>query len=320
VLEALSDTMRAENVAFLATLLCVWIAAFGAFRIPAQSPRLFSALALFGLTWGLLLLYYLPGPPQQEILAAFSGFTLVYVGVLLTREGRERRDPRGEPELGWGDRLPLYLLRPTVGGFGVYLLVHRVFHAESGWGTLAVALWGTLLTVVGYGAIWFGLASLYADHPSLRRVRIGMGLLLTLYSGCEVAYAAWYAGRCWPVYRRYLLAQNRRDAPDFEARLPFRPQSDWPEADRWRALQASPDWPGLAGALELTVQPHLPEMPAALKYAFSALKLIFTVTFLTLIWRRPGPASDAEADGPRPAPAPASGGKPLAPATQRRLG
>src|SRR4051812_31558708 len=87
----LLDADHAETAAFAATLLCVWITVFCAFRVPAKSPRLFLAVPLFGLNWGVLPLYYTPGPPQNEILAAISGFLLLYVGVLLLREAAERR-------------------------------------------------------------------------------------------------------------------------------------------------------------------------------------------------------------------------------------
>src|SRR5438874_1512122 len=79
------------TIAFSATLLCVWLSAEGALRLPRKTPRLFMATALFALNWAILLLYYLPGPPQDELLSTFSGFLLVYVGVLLIREARSRR-------------------------------------------------------------------------------------------------------------------------------------------------------------------------------------------------------------------------------------
>src|SRR5438045_9257054 len=74
---------NAETVAFAATLLCVWITAEVALRLPRKTPRLFMATALFALNWAILLMYYLPGPPQDELFSTFSGFLLVYTGVLL---------------------------------------------------------------------------------------------------------------------------------------------------------------------------------------------------------------------------------------------
>jgi hypothetical protein len=66
---------NAETIVFAATLLCVWLTAEGALRLPRKTPRLFMAAALFALNWAILLLYYLPEPPQDELLSTFSGMS-----------------------------------------------------------------------------------------------------------------------------------------------------------------------------------------------------------------------------------------------------
>lgn len=284
----------AETVALAATLLCVWACAFGAFRVPRETPRLFMALALFGLNWGFLLLYYLPGPPQNEILAAFSGFTLVYVGVLLLREAREGCGGARKGEIGWADRLPLLLFRPTVGGFGVYLIARRIFHAEVGYGTLALAMWGTLLTVLGYVTIGTGLTALFAGTRHVRKVGAWLGVLLAVYSLCEISYSVWYARDYWPRYHRYLKLETARGTPDLERPLPFEVRSSWPEPEEWKALQTRPDWPKLRPLLALKVEPQLPEMPVWLEYAFSGLKLLLTGAVLLLLSLRPSVARNAD--------------------------
>jgi hypothetical protein len=283
VAQFLADAKNADTIAFTASLLCVWGAAFAAFRVPRKSPRLFLALALFGLNWAILLLYYLPGPPQNEILASLSGFTLIYAGVLLFREARRGSEQRAD----WLEKLPLFLFRTTVTGFGLYLVARRLLHLEYGYGTLALALWGTLLTILGYLAIWAGLATFYAKTPAGPRVRRALGSLLAVYALCEVGYAAWYARDYWPPYHRYLTLEARASSPDFERPLPFEPRHDWPDQRRWETLRERPDWPQLRPLLALKVAPRLPAMPAALKYALSLLKVVFTAAFFVLIWRRP---------------------------------
>src|ERR687885_598127 len=106
LLHLLGGLGHVETIAFAATLLCVWMAAEGALRLPNRTPRIATAAMLFALNWALLLLFYLPGPPQNEILSAFAGFLLVNTGVLLLREARE-----GRAVAGWLDTLPLRLLR-----------------------------------------------------------------------------------------------------------------------------------------------------------------------------------------------------------------
>lgn len=276
----------AKTAAFAAALLCVWMVVFGVGRIPRKTPRLVLALALFGLHWGLLLLYYTPGPPQNEILTSFSGFLLIYIGILLLRENRWLRHG-SEEEVGWVDKLPLALFRATIGGFGMYLIVRRQFHVEYGYSTLALALWGTLLTILGYLAVWAGVVAVYGGSRSVRTVAAGLGLLLAIYSGFEIGYSAWYAQDYWPPYHRYLSMGAQRGTPNPEQLLPFQPQPNWPNYTRWRALQDRPDWPEFQRILRLKVEPELPAVPLVLEYGFAVLKLLLTITFLILIGRRP---------------------------------
>src|SRR5262245_30747385 len=117
-LHALLALRHADTFAFAATLLCVWISAQAAVRAPRRSPRLLTSLALFAFNWAILLLYYLPGPPPDEMLSAFSGFALIYAGLLLLREARAREPQPGQRQVSWIDTVPLHLLRVTVTGFG----------------------------------------------------------------------------------------------------------------------------------------------------------------------------------------------------------
>src|SRR5579884_20207 len=278
---------NAETFAFAATLLCVWVSAQLVVMLPNKTPRIFTAVALFGLNWAILLLYYLPGPPQNEILAAFSGYVLVYVGILLLREVRESQSPAETHSLTWLDTLPVHLFRITVGGFGLYLVVQRLFRIQYGYGTLAVAVWATLLTILGYTAVWLGTTILYRGSGASRKVALWLGLLLAAYSACEIAYCVWYARDYWPPYHRFLALETSPKTPDFETLLPFAPQPDWPDYAQWTALRTRPDWPRLRGLLGLQVTPNLPDMWLWLKYAFSLLKVLFTGAFLVLMWRRP---------------------------------
>ena len=302
-LQYLASPETSKTAAFAAALLCVWLVVFGAGRIPRKTSRLFLAVALFGLHWGLLLLYYIPGPPQNEILTSFSGFLLIYIGILLLRENRWLRSG-SEVEVSWPDKLPLTLFRATIGGFGTYLIIRRQFHIEYGFSTLALALWGTLLTVLGYLSVWVGVAALYRGSPSSRRVGAGLGLLLAIYSGWEVGYSVWYARDYWPPYHRFLSIGMHRGSPDPERLHPFEPQPSWPDYARWQALRNRPDWPALDGVLRLKVEPELPEVPLALEYGFAVLKVLFAVTFLALLYRRPimqnelEPAIDADGINP----------------------
>src|SRR5689334_22741299 len=143
------NPQHAETVAFAATLFCVGMTAWIAVRLPKKQPRVITAVALFALNWALLLLYYLPGPPQNEILSTVSGFALIYAGLLLLWEGQEGEGRASATHGGWLEKLPLHLFRITVIGFGTYLVAKRAFRLEYGYGTLALAVWGTILTILG---------------------------------------------------------------------------------------------------------------------------------------------------------------------------
>jgi hypothetical protein len=289
LLTFIHDQKNAETIAFAATLLCLWIAAHSAQRVHKERSRTFTALALLALNWGILLLYYLPGPPQNEILSAFSGFVLVYIGALLHREAIARDRPRdGDPPLVWLDTVPLLLLRATVMGYGVYLIAQRLFHIEYGISTLALSLWGTLLTTFGYAALWIGLVYLHQHRPDLHRLSAWLGLFFLVYALVEVGYSVWYGREYWPAYGRYLTLQSRQGAPDFETPLPFYPQPDWPHAVAWARLADHSE------ALKLKVEPNVPEPWLWLTYALSALKLALTGVVLVLVMKPPSDRGNGE--------------------------
>lgn len=288
-----ANAENGETVAFAATLFCVWLSAFWAFRIPRQTPRMFLALVMVAMNWCLLVLYYLPGPPQDEILSGYSGLLLVYAGILLYREGAH---PQEQPSdaVDWKDKVPLFMLRATVGALGIHLISLRLLHRDQGFGTLAQALWGTALAIVGYVALWKGVDALYRSSPARGRVRALFGLLLLAYSFCEVSYALWYLQGPWPVYQRYAALQTRPGSPDFQQPLPFAPQPGWPEAERWRGLPPQRGWPA-ERLLSLKAEPRLVKEPLWLAYAFAALKVLLTSALMGLLWYRPVPQETAEA-------------------------
>ncbi len=282
----LSQPEHAQTAAFAATTVCVWASAFWCSQVARDSPRLLVALVLFALNWALLLLYYLPGAPQNEILSAYSGFVLVYVGILVLREAGGREDS-GASGRHWRNRVPLLLFRSTVGGLGIHLIALRLFHRDQGYGTLALAWWGTVLSIFGYAVIWFGVRALFSGSRRRTAVAVGLGALLAGYSGCELCYAVWYTRDAWPPYARYAAMRTGSNPPDADRELPFEPRPDWPDHARWAALRSRPDWPGLKARLGLRVEPHQPEMPVWLEYAFAALKLCLTGAFLYLVGSRP---------------------------------
>lgn len=283
----LNNDHHAETIAFATTLACVAASGQAALKVPHRTARIFGALALFTLNWAILSLFYLPGPPQNEALAAFSGYLLIHVGVMLVRAHVDQTGDEARERATWVDALPLQLLRSTVVGFGGYVLLRWILHKEYGFGTLALALWGSALTIMGYVSLWVGIAYLYRGAAGRRAITAWMAALLFVYSGCEVAYGYWYTREYWPVYSGFLRMETAPGAPPFAARLPVHPEADWPAAAQWAALSRSRNWPRIAAHLDLRIEPDLPDMWIWLKYAYSVLKLALTAAVIWLVWRRP---------------------------------
>jgi hypothetical protein len=290
LLITLASPEVARNSALVATLACVWLAAHFAQKVQKEHPRAFTALSLMALNWAVLLLYYLPGAPETEILSSISGFVLIVVGGLLYREAVQEDPNTGAPSITWLDTLPLFLFRSSVIGLGVYYLAQRLTRGEWGWGTLALALWGTVFSILGYFAIWIGVVYLYRRRSGCVRVAQWFGVLAALYAATEIVYAGWYVTRYWPAYGRYLELRSRPDAPDFQALLPFRPEADWPDAPKWSKLaSASERGKSAPEIMGLRAQPRVPDPWVWLTYLLGALKLAFTAALVYLILRLPGP-------------------------------
>lgn len=81
----LTTVIWPKIIAWIATILCAGFSARSAAVFAKHSPRVFTILALFALNWAVLIPYY-SEPSPSELLDGFSGFLLVYVGVLLHRE------------------------------------------------------------------------------------------------------------------------------------------------------------------------------------------------------------------------------------------
>ncbi|MBI3394449.1 MAG: hypothetical protein HY042_01300, partial [Spirochaetia bacterium] len=123
-----------------------------------QSPRLFTALALFAMVWALLLPYY-GGTDSSELFAGFGGFLSVFIGALLTREARAAKGVADE-SVGAADRLSLWMLpliaAPTAltvgmpGGTRIPILSYMELEV----------VWSTGITLFGLSAICSGFASL----------------------------------------------------------------------------------------------------------------------------------------------------------------
>src|SRR5438876_517316 len=82
--------ITAETIAWLATIGAVYFSAKCANAFLKSQPRLFGALALLALAWAFLLPYY-STKLDSELLPAYNGFLMVYIGGLLALEAKARQ-------------------------------------------------------------------------------------------------------------------------------------------------------------------------------------------------------------------------------------
>lgn len=84
---------------WLSCVICVLLTMWGAVVIPKpnRKSRIVTAFALFALHYALLVVYYdtilfqIKRPASAELIPAFGGYLLIYIGVLLSREAEEEQ-------------------------------------------------------------------------------------------------------------------------------------------------------------------------------------------------------------------------------------
>ena len=177
-----SDFLRSvAGIAWMTTLLCTIVTAVCANTWARYNPRIFVAQALFAMHWALLLTYY--AGPHDEMIPAFAGLLLIFVGGPLRREGETRRRHGTHEKVARLDRYALSLL--------LLLVTPRVIN-ETGpkGGALAspafiVAWLGTALTLIGFYSVAHGVAALTNN----RKWQWLAGFLVA-YGGLEIAFSA----------------------------------------------------------------------------------------------------------------------------------
>lgn len=153
--------MDATTVAWVATLFCVFFPVRIATVFLQENPRLFTVMALFALAWALLLPYYgSAGAQQSELLPAFNGFLMIYIGALLSLQANVEHN-RIVPWQIIGLNLLLFVFVPSLLEIKLPSGA-RIVRLSSTQIELSV---GTLLSVIGYVSIVFGINKLCSRRP-----------------------------------------------------------------------------------------------------------------------------------------------------------
>jgi hypothetical protein len=196
----------ATNVAWGATLLCTVATIYCADTWAKSVPRIFAALALFAMSWAVLLPYYWPSG-GDELLSAYQGILLVLAGGPLRREGADRKHAQRKVSSfdRWGLSLLLALLVPHVVRFPVnpdWLLNYLPI----------INVWlGTALVLIGFYSVGDGVKAVMKSKKW-----IWLAAAFALYGLLEVSYAIHYSGRYVQL-----------EAPSEFAKLPMLPPFKW---------------------------------------------------------------------------------------------
>jgi hypothetical protein len=148
-----------KAASYVVTLLCFAISVRAAFAFFIDKPRLFSAIAMFALSWAVLLPYY-GSDITSEMLPAFNGFLLGYAGALLIDESRARHPVPNAPiavDLSMKVMLTLLLIVafPSLHSFGIDLDLPIEFKNFDTFKTELVI--NLFITVVSYFVLGLGL-------------------------------------------------------------------------------------------------------------------------------------------------------------------
>jgi hypothetical protein len=175
--------MDSKHIALAATLVCVIVTTRCAIEFTKTRPRLFTVLALFALSWAVLLPYYGDPPAETELLPAFNGFLLVYVGVLLRREADAEQGLPHETRVSPTAGLALWLLYLIAApSFLSFKLPPEYIPYLDSW-------IGTLATVLGYWSVTDGVARLHRGS----KVWLWMLAIVVPYGLLEVGYSVTYS-------------------------------------------------------------------------------------------------------------------------------
>lgn len=181
----MTANLNAEVIAWASTLLCTYFSARCAKAFLIGHPRLFTVMALLALVWALLLPYYSHNI-ESELLPAYGGFILVYIGGLLTLEGKTKT----------GDPSKTLVSRNQSLGLWLFLLIAApsFFALKMPEGAAIVSLSisqselaiGTLLNVLGYWSITCGCRSLFG-----KRFFVLIASIFFVYSISEIGFTIW---------------------------------------------------------------------------------------------------------------------------------
>ena len=178
-------------VASLVSIICTAIAAQTANKYFKFKPRLFTIMALFAFVWALLIEYYSENDKKSssELMSAYGGFILVYIGGILFLDANETKNDRSSvTNVSTIQRLGLWL----------FLLIASpsLIKLSTGNGDLGLTrlqqetLIATLLDIAGYLSIAYGFRKwCNKKDPSALLL-----VLLFLYSASEVIYTILF----WP--------------------------------------------------------------------------------------------------------------------------
>jgi hypothetical protein len=172
------------------TVICFVICARSAFFIGGQNSRLFAMFSLFSMSWAVLVPYYSTiSHVGSELLPAFNGYLVAFVGVILLWESHRR-----DSEL---TQSPATIKVMSLDKFALSLLwfiilpdTLAIFSIKMPPNAHADAWIGTILTLVGLIYLGSGLHKyVHSGKEPLRFYwSLAVAVLLAIYAAGELSF------------------------------------------------------------------------------------------------------------------------------------
>ena len=178
-----------QFLAWLAAVLCCLVSGIFAKGFAESSPRKFAAMVLFSLSWAMLVPYYdYKDPTSIFLLPVFNGILQILVGAILLRESNYSNNIAISI---WSTRaeyaalfMLLFIVNPgnIIGDFNPDLSNSNV--------TIILNTWShTLISIIGYVCMWFGLTKLIEGAKSAKSLSVMLGLILLIYAISEIYFS-----------------------------------------------------------------------------------------------------------------------------------
>jgi hypothetical protein len=174
-----------QFLAWLAAVLCCLVSGIFAKGFAESSPRKFAAMILFSLSWAMLVPYYdYKDPTSIFLLPVFNGILQILVGAILLRESNCSNN----------NAISIWSTRAEYSALLMLLFIvnpgNIIGDLSNSNVTIVINIWShTLISIIGYVCMWFGLTKLIEGAKRARPLSVTLGLILLIYAMSEIYFS-----------------------------------------------------------------------------------------------------------------------------------